>query len=123
MTSTHAHLAFSSAFSRLLSTNPSASHLPKQPQEKLVCGLKEIQVTVSGGQLSKGFPRLTFIPREICLTPTYTCSNVQLYIQGPDNLPARLDSRRKKRVQGEPVLLQAEPCGAWVTNMQIRLDI
>ena len=48
--------------------------LPKLPQKKLVCGLKESQVTVSMRQVSMRFPRVTLIPHEICLTQTYTHS-------------------------------------------------
>ena len=48
--------------------------LPKLPQKKLVCGLKESQVTVSMRKFSMIFPTVNLIPHEICLTQTYTHS-------------------------------------------------
>ena len=60
--------------------------LPKLPQKKLVCGLKESQVTVTVRQLPMRFPRAT--------DSTWDLSDPNLhplYVEESDNLPTRPD--------------------------------
>lgn len=65
-------------------------------------------------QLSKGFPRITLIPCEICLSPTYTPLNSATTFKSQTAFPAG-QALGGRRDPGEAVL-QAETCDGWMTN-------